>query len=67
MHRLVDVGNTVIVIEHNIDVIKPADWIVDLGPEGGIAGGEILAEGTPAQVAQVQRSYTGLFLRAAFI
>jgi excinuclease ABC subunit A len=57
----------VIVIEHNIDVIKTADWIVDLGPEGGIAGGEILAQGTPTQVAQVQRSYTGQFLRSAFI
>jgi excinuclease ABC subunit A len=67
LHRLVDAGNTVIVIEHNIDVIKTADWIVDLGPEGGIAGGEILAEGTPEQIVQAQRSYTGQFLRAAFI
>jgi excinuclease ABC subunit A len=57
--RLVDGGNTVLVIEHNIDVIKTADWIIDLGPEGGAQGGEIIATGTPEQVAQVTRSYTG--------
>jgi excinuclease ABC subunit A len=57
--RLVDGGNTVLVIEHNLDVIKTADWIVDLGPEGGAAGGEVIATGTPEQIAQVARSYTG--------
>jgi len=62
LNRLVDAGNTVVVIEHNMDVIKSADWIIDLGPEGGDAGGEIVAEGTPEQVAQVSQSYTGQFL-----
>ncbi len=61
--RLVDAGNTVVVVEHHLDVIKTADWIIDLGPEGGDAGGEIVAEGTPEQVAQVDGSYTGKFLR----
>ncbi|MCB0864420.1 MAG: excinuclease ABC subunit UvrA [Solirubrobacterales bacterium] len=60
--RLVDAGNTVVVIEHNLDVIKSADWIVDLGPEGGDGGGEIIAAGTPEQVATVAASYTGRFL-----
>jgi excinuclease ABC subunit A len=63
VQRLVDGGNTMIVIEHNLDVIKQADWIVDLGPEGGEAGGEIVAEGTPEEVAQVEESWTGRFLR----
>ncbi len=63
LHRLVDAGNTVLVIEHNLDVIKTADWIIDLGPEGGDAGGTLLAEGTPEQVARIDRSYTGQFLR----
>ena len=63
LHRLVDAGNTVIVIEHNLDVIKTADWIVDLGPEGGEAGGTIIAEGTPEEVARVEASYTGRVLR----
>ncbi len=63
LNRLVDAGNTVLVVEHHLDVIKTADWIVDLGPEGGDAGGEIVAEGTPEQVAQVPGSYTGKFLR----
>jgi excinuclease ABC subunit A len=63
LHRLTDAGNTVIVIEHNLDVIKTADWIVDLGPEGGEEGGYIVAQGTPEQVAQVSRSHTGKFLR----
>ncbi len=63
LHLLTDAGNTVIVIEHNLDVIKTADWIIDLGPEGGDAGGEVVAEGTPEQVALVQGSHTGLFLR----
>jgi excinuclease ABC subunit A len=60
--RLVDAGNTVVVIEHNLDVIKTADWIIDLGPEGGDEGGEVVATGTPEQVAAVQSSYTGQFL-----
>jgi len=64
LQRLVDAGNTVLVIEHNLDVIKQADWIVDLGPEGGEAGGEVIAVGTPEQVAGVEESYTGQFLRA---
>jgi excinuclease ABC subunit A len=63
LQRLVDAGNTVIVIEHNLDVIKQADWIVDLGPEGGEAGGEVIAAGTPEDIAAVSESYTGKFLR----
>ena len=63
LNRLVDAGNTVVIIEHHPDIIKVADWIVDLGPEGGDAGGEIVAEGTPEQVAQVEASYTGQFLK----
>src|SRR5213078_3512110 len=63
LQRLVDSGNTMLVIEHNLDVIKQADWIVDLGPEGGDAGGEIVATGTPEDVAQVKGSFTGAFLR----
>ena len=62
LHRLRDHGNTVVVIEHNLDVIKTADWVVDLGPEGGDKGGEIIATGTPEQVATVETSYTGQFL-----
>ena len=64
LQRLVDAGNTVLVIEHNLDVIKQADWIVDLGPEGGEAGGEVIAAGTPEDVAEVEESHTGQFLRA---
>jgi excinuclease ABC subunit A len=60
----VDAGNTVIVIEHNLDVIKTADWIIDLGPEGGDGGGWVVAEGTPEEVAQCEQSYTGQFLRS---
>jgi excinuclease ABC subunit A len=63
LHRLVDAGNTVLVIEHNLDVIKQADWIIDLGPEGGEAGGEVVATGTPEDVAEVPGSFTGEFLR----
>ncbi|MBV8396938.1 MAG: excinuclease ABC subunit UvrA, partial [Actinobacteria bacterium] len=63
LQRLVDGGNTVLVIEHNLDVIKQADWLVDLGPEGGEAGGEVIAAGTPEHVARVSGSYTGEFLR----
>ena len=63
LHRLRDHGNTVVVIEHNLDVIKTADWVVDLGPEGGDRGGEIIAEGTPEQIAQISTSYTGQYLK----
>lgn len=64
LHRLVEQGNSVVVIEHNLDVIKTADWMIDLGPEGGVKGGEIVAEGTPEQVAKVKASYTGGYLKA---
>ncbi|MEV7804640.1 excinuclease ABC subunit UvrA [Microbispora sp. NPDC088329] len=63
LNRLVDAGNTVIVIEHNLDVIKTADWIVDMGPEGGSGGGRVIAAGTPEEVARVEESHTGAFLR----
>ncbi len=62
LHRLVDKGNSIVVIEHNLDVIKTADWIIDLGPEGGERGGEVVAAGTPEDVAEVEGSYTGRFL-----
>jgi excinuclease ABC subunit A len=62
LRRLVDAGNTVVVIEHNLDVIKSADWIIDLGPEGGDEGGRVVAEGTPEQVAANPHSYTGQYL-----
>jgi excinuclease ABC subunit A len=62
LHELVDTGNTVVVIEHNLEVIKTADWLIDLGPEGGDGGGEIVAQGTPEEVAKVARSYTGQYL-----
>ncbi|NDC51860.1 MAG: ATP-binding cassette domain-containing protein, partial [Actinobacteria bacterium] len=62
LQRLVDTGNTVIVIEHNLDVIKSADWVIDMGPDGGDKGGTIIAEGTPEQVAKNKSSYTGKFL-----
>jgi len=63
LHRLRDEGNTVVVIEHNLDVIKTADWVIDLGPEGGEGGGEIIASGTPETIAATPRSYTGAYLR----
>ncbi len=70
VHKLIDVlnkfvndGNTVVIIEHHPDIIKVADWIIDLGPEGGEAGGYIVAEGTPEQIAQIEESYTGQFLK----
>ncbi len=66
LQRLVDAGNTIVVIEHNLDVIKNADWIIDLGPEGGHAGGEVIAEGTPEELAENERSYTGQFLKRLF-
>ena len=62
LHKLRDQGNTIVVIEHNLDVIKTADWIVDLGPEGGSGGGRILVEGTPEEVAATPASYTGQYL-----
>jgi len=63
LHRLRDHGNTIIVIEHNLDVIKTADWIIDLGPEGGTRGGEVVASGTPQAIAGCAASYTGQFLK----
>ncbi len=65
LDRLVDTGNTVIVIEHNLDVIRNADWIIDLGPEGGTKGGQIVFEGTPSELLDAQDSLTGLYLRGA--
>ena len=67
LQRLVDAGNTVLVIEHNLDVIKSADWIIDMGPEGGDAGGQVIAAGTPEQIAQVAESHTGAFLRKILV
>ena len=67
LHRLVDAGHTVMVVEHNLDVVKTADWILDLGPEGGEEGGYIVAEGTPAEIAATEASYTGQFLNQVLI
>ena len=66
LRRLVAQGNTVIIIEHNLDVIKNTDWIIDLGPEGGDGGGEVIATGTPQDVSKIKHSYTGLFLARQF-
>ena len=66
LRKLVDMGNTVVVIEHNLDVIKNSDWIIDLGPEGGDRGGEVVAIGTPETVSKVTKSYTGQYLRRYF-
>jgi excinuclease ABC subunit A len=63
LHRLKEQGNTIIVIEHNLDVIKTADWIVDLGPEGGSQGGQLIANGAPEKVAKDKRSFTGKYLK----
>ena len=63
LHKLRDRGNTIVVIEHNLDVIKTADWIIDLGPEGGKGGGHIIAEGTPRQICKIKASHTGKFLK----
>jgi excinuclease ABC subunit A len=64
LQRLVDAGNSVLIIEHNLDIIKIADWLIDLGPEGGDMGGRLVAEGTPEQVMKTSGSYTGQFLKA---
>ena len=64
LHRLVDGGNTVILIEHNLDIIKNADWVIDLGPGAGDLGGELIATGTPEQVAKNAKSHTGRYLKA---
>jgi excinuclease ABC subunit A len=66
LQKLVEKQNTVVVIEHNLDVIKSADWIIDLGPEGGEEGGEIIAQGTPESIARNKKSYTGQFLKELF-
>jgi excinuclease ABC subunit A len=63
LHRLRDHGNTIVVIEHNLDVIKTADWIIDLGPEGGAGGGRIVAQGTPEEIVTVAGSHTGRYLK----
>jgi excinuclease ABC subunit A len=63
LNKLVDKGNTVVVVEHNLDVIKTADWIIDLGPEGGERGGKIIAEGTPEEIVRNKKSVTGKFLK----
>jgi excinuclease ABC subunit A len=65
--RLVDQGNSVLVVEHNLHLTKSADWIIDLGPEGGTAGGLVVAQGTPEEVAHVEGSYTGRFLRSVLV
>jgi excinuclease ABC subunit A len=66
LHRLTDLGNSIIIIEHNLDVIRNADWIIDLGPEGGEEGGRVVAQGTPETVARVKKSYTGQALAGYF-
>ena len=63
LQRLVDAGNTMMVVEHNLELVKAADWVIDLGPEGGAAGGKLIAQGTPEQIAQTPGSYTGQSLR----
>jgi len=64
LQKLVDSGNTVVIIEHNLDVVKTSDWVVDLGPDGGNQGGQVVAQGTPEQIADVKGSYTGKYLRS---
>jgi excinuclease ABC subunit A len=63
LHQLRDAGNTIVIIEHNLDVIKTADWLIDMGPEGGDGGGQVVATGTPEQVAANEASYTGKYLK----
>ena len=62
LHQLRDAGNTIVIIEHNLDVIKTADWVIDMGPEGGAGGGTVVAQGTPEEIAQVAESHTGRYL-----
>lgn len=64
-NSLVDAGHSLVIVEHNIEIIKSADWVIDLGPEGGIHGGNIVAQGTPEEVAQVEQSWTGKYLKEA--
>ena len=63
LHRLVDNGHTVVVVEHNVEFLRAADWVIDLGPEGGDAGGRVVAEGSPDQVARAGKGYTAAYLR----
>ena len=67
LNRLADLGNTILVIEHNLDVIKCADWIIDMGPEGGGRGGQVVAEGPPERIVQVAESYTGQYLKTHLV
>src|SRR5208282_5265477 len=67
LNRLADLGNTILVIEHNLDVIKCADWIIDMGPEGGQGGGQVVAEGPPERIVQVSESYTGQYLKSHLV
>ena len=67
LHTFVKLGNTVVVIEHNLDVVKTADWVIDLGPEGGSGGGHIVATGTPEQIVKVKKSHTGRFLKPLLV
>jgi excinuclease ABC subunit A len=67
INRLVDKGNTVLIIEHNMDVIKLADYIIDIGPEGGKGGGQLVAKGTPEEIIKVKKSYTGHFLKKELV
>ncbi|MFM7139410.1 MAG: excinuclease ABC subunit UvrA, partial [Actinomycetes bacterium] len=62
IHRLRDAGNTIVIIEHNLDVIKNSDWVIDMGPEGGFRGGTVVAQGTPEQIVKINNSYTGKYL-----
>ena len=64
-NSLVDAGHSLVIVEHNIEIIKSADWVIDLGPEGGVHGGNIVAQGTPEEVAQVEQSWTGKYLKEA--
>lgn len=66
LNRLVETGNSVVLIEHNLDIIQAADWIIDIGPEGGDKGGEIIFEGTPEDIAKTEGSYTGKYLKGFF-
>ena len=66
LHKLKEAGNTVLVIEHNLDVIKTADYIIDMGPEGGDKGGTVIAQGTPLEVAKCEKSYTGQYIKKMF-